>query len=124
MRLSALFALALLCSACELRSPLLPDGGRARVNCDDNSVKVPVTLLDKAGAPFAGSVLVADWPDGTSESLTANSRGVVTLADHGPGTVFIQGNYNGFTTDPAEVQFNGGECSTFASPTQLTLQFH
>ena len=124
MRLSALFALALLCSACELRSPLLPDGGRARVNCDENSVKVPVTLLDKAGAPFSGAVLVAAWPDDTRESLTANAQGVVMLTDHGPGTVFLQGSYNGFTTDAAEVQFNGGEGSTFASPTQLTLQFH
>lgn len=124
MRLSALLALALLCSACEIRATYLPDGGRARVNCDENSVKVPVTLLDKAGGKFASAVLVAEWPDGTSESLTANSNGVVTLTDHGPGTVVLQGHYNGFTTDTAEVNFNGGECSTFASPTQMTLQFH
>lgn len=123
MRLSALFAVALLCSACDYREGLLPDGGRARVNCDENKVKVPVTLLDNAGEPFANALLVAQWPDATSETLVANASGVVTLEDHGPGVVNIQGNYNGFITDKAEVVFNGGECATFASPTQLTLQF-
>jgi hypothetical protein len=123
MRLSALFAFALLCTACDLREELLPDGGRARVNCDNNKVKVPVTLLDKSGAKFPKALLVAQYPDATSETLIANAEGVVTVTDHGPGTVQIQGNYNGFVTDSAELNFNGGECATFASPTQLTLQF-
>ncbi len=124
MRLSALFAFALLCTACDFREELLPDGGRARVNCDNNKVTVPVTLLDKSGAKFPRALLVAQYADSTSETLTADAQGVVIVEDHGPGTVQIQGNYNGFPTDPAELNFNGGECATFASPNQLTLQFH
>ncbi len=124
MRLPALFAFALLCTACDLREEQLPDGGRARINCDNNKVKVPVTLLDTSGSKWAGALLVAEYADSTSETLTANAQGVVTVEDHGPGTVQVQGNYNGFLTDPAELNFNGGECATFASPNQLTLQFH
>ncbi len=128
MRL-VLLVTALLVAGCELRSPYLPDGGRARVYCDEGTqLNVPVKMLDRDGEPFSGAVLTVDYTSLEGEDrvalLTADDRGQVLVEDRGPGVVRISSNYRGFTIEPKELTFNGSDCSTTVTPRQLTVQFN
>jgi hypothetical protein len=119
----AAFALALTLAGCSGYTPGLPDGGRGRVNCTDNHVTVPVTLLDKSGQPQPGAGVVAIWlSTGEEVVLETNGSGVALVPDKGPGVVRVQGQFNDLTTEVAELTFVGGECSTSVTPQSVTLQ--
>ena len=116
---------AVLCLAgCPSFNPYLPDGGRARVNCDDSTLSVPVTVLDRAGAPAPMAVVSVDYSSyGESENLIADAQGKVLVKERfGPGIVKVQGNVNDLRTQQAELSFNGTECSSSVTPRSLTLQ--
>ncbi len=116
---------AVLCLAgCPSYSPYLPDGGRARVNCTESTLSVPVTVLDRAGAPAPMAVVAVDYTSyGESENLIADANGKVIVHDKfGPGIVKVQGNVNDLRTQFGELNFNGTECSSSVTPHSLTLQ--
>lgn len=121
--LVAAFALASTLLACSGYDATLPDGGRGRVNCTDNTVKVPVTLLDKGGMPQAGAGVVATYLSINEEQVfETNGNGVAVVTDKGPGIVRVQGQFNDLRTDIAELTFTGGECSNAVNPRSITLQ--
>jgi hypothetical protein len=116
---------AVLCFAgCPSFSPYLPDGGRARVACNDAALTVPVTVLDRAGDPAPMAVVAVEYTSyGESENLIADVNGKVLVQDKfGPGTVKVQGNVNDLRTQFGELNFNGSDCSSSVTPRSLTLQ--
>ena len=126
MRLSpVLVAVALVTTlaGCDRYEATLPDGGRGRVNCTDNNVKVPVTLLDRGGSPLANAGVVATYVSiGEEEVFTTGGDGVAIITDKGPGIVRVQGQYNDLASPVGELTFTGGECSTAVTPRSITLQ--
>ena len=104
--------------------PYLPDGGRARVNCNAAPVDVPVTVLDRGGSPYPEAIVSVTYVGtGEQENLVADARGIAILTDkHGPGVVRVFGDVGGFRSDVAEVTFVGTECSSAVTPRALTLQ--
>lgn len=111
-------------SGCPNYVPYLPDGGRAKVNCDASELSVPVTVLDRAGDPAPGAVVALDYLSySESENLIADVNGrVVVKEKFGPGTIRVQGNVNDLRTQIGELNFTGTECSTSVTPRSLTLQ--
>lgn len=124
MRFALPLTAILLLAGCPNYVPYLPDGGRAQVNCDQSTVSVPVTILDRAGDPAPEAVISVDYLSySESENVIADFRGVgVVKEKYGPGTVRVQGNVNDLRTPIAELQFVGTECSSGVSPRALTLQ--
>lgn len=125
MRLAIPLATVLvLTSACPNFVPYLPDGGRARVNCNGSALSVPVTVLDRGGDPAPEAVVALDYLSyGESENLVADSRGVALVKEKfGPGTIRVQGFVNDIPTQIAEITFTGTTCSASVSPRSLTLQ--
>jgi hypothetical protein len=126
MRFSLPLAVVLLVvsTGCPNYVPYLPDGGRARVNCADSTIRVPVTVVDKAGAPVPQAVVALEYLSyGENENVIANERGVALVKEqYGPGVVRAQGFVNDLRTQFAEITFNGSVCSSSASPNALTLQ--
>jgi len=123
LSIAAAFALASTFAGCSGYNPELPDGGRGRINCTDNNVKVPVTLLDKGGNPQSGAGVVATYlSTGEEVVFPTDGNGVAVVTDKGPGVVRVKGQFNDLTTDIAELTFVGGECSTSVSPRSATLQ--
>lgn len=124
LSLLAAVALASTLAACGARyDATLPDGGRGRVNCTDNDVKVPVTLLDKSGVPLNNAGVVATYTSlGEEDVITTGGDGVAIVTDRGPGVVRVQGQFNDLRSPIAEITFTGGECSTAVSPRAVTLQ--
>lgn len=119
----AALALGLTLAGCSGYDATLPDGGRGRVNCRDNDVKVPVTLLDKAGAPLSGAGVVATYGSTNEEEVfPTNGAGVAVVVDKGPGIVRVVGQFNDLKSQTAELTFIGGECSSSVTPRALTLQ--
>jgi hypothetical protein len=116
-------SLASVLAGCSGYDASQPDGGRGRVNCTENGVKAPVTVLDRAGAPVGGAGVVVTYL-GTNEevTLTTNGSGVAVVTDKGPGIVRVQGQFNDLRTQTAEFTFVGGECSTSVTPRAATLQ--
>ncbi|MDP1821948.1 MAG: hypothetical protein Q8L48_01855 [Archangium sp.] len=115
---------AILCLAgCPNYVPYLPDGGRARVNCAASALGVPVTVLDRAGAPAPEAVVAIDYLSyAEAENLIADHRGVVIVKEKfGPGTIRVQGNVNDLRTQVGEIMFTGTECSSSVTPRALTL---
>ena len=108
--------------------PYLPDGGRARVNCDNAAINVPVTVLDKTGAAVPGATLTLDYTsaaasDSINDVVLTDGRGIGLVTDQaGPGIVRVQGKLNDLSSDIAEISFIGTDCSTSVSPRSLTLQ--
>lgn len=116
---------AVLCLAgCNSYTPYLPDGGRARVNCTEKTLSVPVIVNDRAGDPAPMAVVSVDYSSyGESENLIADVNGKVVIEDkYGPGVVKVQGNVNDLRTQFGEVYFNGTDCSSSVTPRSLTLQ--
>lgn len=111
-------------TGCPNYVPYLPDGGRARVNCNDSALSVPVTVLDRLGDPAPEAVVALDYLSyGEAENVIADYRGVALVKDKfGPGTIRVQGNVNDLRTPIAELNFTGTECSSAVSPRALTLQ--
>ena len=124
MRFALPLIAALLLAGCPNYVPYLADGGRARVNCNNNALSVPVTILDRAGDPAPQAVVSIEYMSyGESENLIADRNGLAVLKEkYGPGTVRVQGNVNDLRTQIAEVQFIGTECSSSVTPRSLTLQ--
>lgn len=119
----AALVLGLTLAGCGSYNATLPDGGRGRVNCRDNDVKVPVTLLDKAGAPLSGAGVVATYVSTNEEEVfPTNGAGVAVVVDKGPGIVRVVGQFNDLKSQTAELTFLGGECSSSVTPRALTLQ--
>lgn len=116
--------LLLLSTGCPNYVPYLPDGGRARVNCADSAIQVPVTILDRAGDPVPEAVVTLEYLSyGETENAIADVRGVALVKEKfGPGVVRVQGVVNDLRTPSAELTFNGSECSSSVSPRSLTLQ--
>lgn len=125
MRLALpLAALAVALSGCPNYVPYQPDGGRARVICDDSTIAAAVKIIDRAGDPAPGAFLTVDYLGfGESELLTADHRGVVLVKHRtGFGTVRVQGSVNDLTTQFGELNFVGTECSSAVTPRELFLQ--
>jgi hypothetical protein len=124
MRFTFPLVAILLLAGCPNYVPYLPDGGRARVNCDSSELSVPVTVLDRAGDPAAMAVVALDYLSySESENLIADANGRVLVKEKfGPGTVRVQGNVNDLRTQIGELYFTGTECSTSVTPRSLTLQ--
>ncbi len=124
MRLSLPLAaiLLLVTTGCPDYTPYLPDGGRARVNCANSSLTVPVTVLDRLGDPAPQAVVSVDYLSyGESENVIADDRGVAVIQDkYGPGVVRVQGNVNDLKTQVGELTYNGSDCSIAVSPRSLT----
>jgi hypothetical protein len=122
-RLVAALAFASALTGCNAYDATLPDGGRGRVNCTDDAVKVPVTLLDRSGQPTSNGGVVATYlSTGEEVVFPTNGSGVAVVTDKGPGIVRVVGQLNDLTTAPAELTFTGGECSNAVSPRSVTLQ--
>ncbi|MBL8910255.1 MAG: hypothetical protein JNM17_06085 [Archangium sp.] len=123
MRSLLLLALLVVSTGCPNYVPYLPDGGRARVNCNNSAVNVPITVLDRAGMPSPDAVVEVEYLSyGESENLITDGRGIALLTDkYGPGVVRLIANVNDLRSDVAEVTFNGTECSTSVVPRSLTL---
>lgn len=126
MRLALPLVAALALVGCNNYTPYLPDGGgRARVNCDTNTVlKVSVTVLDRADKVVPQATVTVDYTSyGETENVITNERGIALVEDKfGPGVARIQGVVNDLRTEVAELTFNGTECSTTVTPQSLTLQ--
>ncbi|PZR16614.1 MAG: hypothetical protein DI536_05490 [Archangium gephyra] len=125
MRFAFPLVAALVFVGCNNYQPYLPDGGRARVNCDTQTVvQVPVTVLDREGKVAPGAVVTVEYTSvGESENVIANDRGVALVVDkHGPGVARVQGRVNDLRTQFAELTFTGSDCSESASPNAITLQ--
>ena len=124
MRFALPLIAALVLAGCPNYVPYLADGGRARVNCNNSALSVPVTILDRAGDPAPEAVIAIEYLSyGESENLIADSRGIaVVLEKYGPGTVRVQGNVNDLRTPIAEISYVGNECSSSVSPRSLTLK--
>lgn len=123
MRFALLFALLVVSTGCPNYVPYLPDGGRARVNCNNAALNVPITVLDRAGAPAPMAVVEVEYLSyGESENLIADDRGIVVLKEkYGPGVVRLIANVNDLRSDVAEVTYTGTECSSSVTPRSLTL---
>lgn len=125
MRLALPLVAALALVGCNNYTPYLPDGGRARVNCDDKTVvKVAVTVVNRDNDVVPQAVVTVDYTSyGESENVIANDRGVALIEDkYGPGVARIQANVSGLKSGFAELNFNGTECSHTVTPNALTLQ--
>lgn len=116
--------LVVVSTGCPNYVPYLPDGGRARVNCADSALNVPVTVLDRLGDPAPEAVVSLDYLSyGESENVIADLRGVAIVKEKfGPGVVRVQAYVNDLRTQVAELTFNGSECSSSVSPRSLTLK--
>jgi hypothetical protein len=100
------------------------DGGRIRVNCTDNGIQAAVTVVDSTGAVApSASVTVSDLANGTSETLTTDTNGVVVVkaSKFGPGVVRLSAKLNSLASGIGEITFVGGDCSSSVSPRSLTL---
>lgn len=124
MRFALPLIAALVLAGCPNYVPYLPDGGRARVNCNNSALSVPVTILDRAGDPAPEAVVAIEYLSyGESENLIADARGIAIVHEkYGPGTVRVQGNVNDLKTPIAELSYVGNECSSSVSPRSLTLK--
>ncbi len=124
MRFALPLIAALVLAGCPNYVPYQADGGRARVNCNNNALSVPVTILDRAGDPAPQAVVSIEYMSyGESENLIADDRGIALLHEkYGPGTVRVQGNVNDLKTPIAEVYYVGSECSSSVSPRSVTLK--
>lgn len=126
MRFALLFALVIVSTGCPNYTPYLPDGGRARVNCTNSALSVPITVLDRAGGPAQDAVVEVEYLSyGESENLITDAQGKAILQEkYGPGVVRLIANLNDLRSDVAEVTYTGTECSTAVSPRSLTMQVH
>lgn len=124
MRFALPLIAALVLAGCPNYVPYLADGGRARVNCNNSALSVPVTILDRAGDPAPEAVVAIEYLSyGESQNLIADSRGIALVREqYGPGTVRVQGNVNDLKTPIAEITYVGTECSSSVSPRALTLK--
>ncbi|MFO0601290.1 MAG: hypothetical protein U0228_38625 [Myxococcaceae bacterium] len=121
--LVVLVSVGALSTGCPNYVPYLPDGGRARVNCNNSALNVPVTVLDRAGMPAPMAVVEVEYLSyGESENLITDGRGIAVLKEqYGPGVVRLIANVNDLRSDAAEVTYTGTECSNAVSPRSLTL---
>lgn len=124
MRFALPLIAALVLTGCPNYVPYLADGGRARVNCNNSALSVPVTILDRAGDPAPEAVIAIEYLSyGESENLIADGRGIALVQEkYGPGTVRVQGNVNDLRTPIAEITYVGNECSSSVSPRSVTLK--
>ncbi len=124
MRFAFPLTAVLLLAGCPNYTPYLPDGGHAKVNCDNSSLGVPVTILDRLGMPAPQAVISIDYLSySESENLIADDRGVAVVKEkYGPGTVRVQGSVNDLRTSAAEISFVGNECASSVTPRSLTLR--
>jgi hypothetical protein len=124
MRFAFPLVAILVLAGCPNYVPYLPDGGRARVNCANSPLSVPVTVLDRAGNPAPQAIVAVDYLSyGESENLIADVNGKAIVQEkYGPGTVRVQGNVNDLRTQIAELSYAGTECSSSVTPRALTLQ--
>jgi len=115
--------LLLVSTGCPNYQPYLPDGGRARVNCNATPTDVPVTVRNAMGEVVPEAVVSVEYTSyAESENLIADARGVVIVKDlHGPGTVKVIGTAGSLRSDAAEINFIGTECSEAASPRSLSI---
>jgi hypothetical protein len=123
MRLACLLVASLVVVGCSGYQPYLPDGGRARVNCQAAQLTVPVTVLDRVGDPSPLAVVEVEYTSlGESENVIADGRGIALVADKGPGIVRLIANVNDLRSGVGELTFVGTECSSAVSPRSITLQ--
>ncbi len=124
MRFALSFAaLVVLATGCPNYVPYLPDGGRARVNCDDNAVTAAVQVFDRAGDPAPGAIVTLDYLGyDESEVLTTDARGILRVGHtRGVGVVRVQGSVNDLDTQFGELNFVGTDCSSAVTPRELFL---
>lgn len=116
-------ALLVVATGCPSYVPYQPDGGRARVNCDDTAVVAAVQVFDRAGDPAAGALLTIDYLGyGESEVVVTDGRGVLRVGNKfGVGTVRVQGSVNDLNTQIGELNFVGTDCSSAVTPRELLL---
>lgn len=124
MRIACLISVAVVVAGCSGYQPYLPDGGRARVNCATSDIKVPVTILDRAGDPAPGAILeVEDTGTLEGENVIADDRGVALVQDKwGPAYLKVIANLNDLRSPPAYITYIGTDCSSGVTPRSLTLQ--
>lgn len=125
MRFALPFVAALVLVGCNNYTPYLPDGGRARVNCDSaTSVKAAVTVVDADGNPAPEAVVVTEYTSyDETERIAVNERGVALIGEKfGPGVVRIHGQGSNVISQTAELTFNGSECASTVTPNAITLQ--
>jgi len=124
MRFASLLVASLVVVGCSGYQPYLPDGGRARVNCEAAQLTVPVTVLDRIGDPAPQAIVEVEYTSlvGENENVITDGRGVALVADKGPGIVRLIANVNDLRSDVGELTFVGTECSSAVSPRSLTLQ--
>jgi len=123
MRFALSLAAILVTTGCPGYQPYLPDGGRARVNCNASPTDVPVTVRNVMGEAVPEAVVSIEYTSyAESENLIADARGVAIVKDiHGPGTVKVVATAGSLRSDPAEINFIGTQCSQAASPRSLSI---
>jgi hypothetical protein len=124
MRFALPFAAVLLMvsTGCPNYVPYLPDGGRARVNCNNSPLQVPVTVVNAMGEVVPDAVVSIEYTSyGESANLIADARGVVLVQDlHGPGIVKVVSTAGSLRSDASEINFIGTDCSEGVTPRALT----
>lgn len=120
---ATLFVLgALLLTGCGQQA-LLPDGGRPRNVCSGAEGKVPVRVLDGAGAPVEGADITATHLGTgtmTSGKTDASGNTGIVNSELGDGTIRVAAQ-QGAKRAVADVTMTCGECLCTANPATVTL---
>jgi|GEM_PF-6663540 hypothetical protein len=118
-----LVAILFVSTGCPNYVPYLPDGGRARVNCNATPLKAPITVLNEMGEPVPEAVVAIEYTSyGESANLITDARGLVLVEDlHGPGTVKVSATSGSLRSGVSELNFVGTECSEAVTPRSLTI---
>lgn len=119
-----LLALLVVATGCPNYVPMLPDGGRARVNCTESAPAATVKVLDPTGQPASYAFVNVQYlAYDVAEDLKTDGRGMTAIADkYGPGVVRVQGQLNDLLSEPAEITFIGGDCSSAVTPRSVLLR--
>lgn len=115
---------ALVLAACEPADSLLPDGGKPRRICAEETPSLSVKVLDNQGNPW-NEATVTGTNLGSLKVLTGVTNGAginrSINGDIGAGTVRVQASAGGRQSPVYDVQWVCGECNCAVQPGAITL---